>query len=183
MRIAELCVDPRSAADLRWYWTWSDGELGMRSSFGPMVARLQCGGRSGGKPITEIDDRVLEAAARARHISRALALLSNRDHVALRAAFGPSAPIEPVPGLGLVAPVAPLTRCAWQAHRDSHTDRPIEEWLLRLAHRAAQRGDVAACDRVLAREIVAEAEVLLRHAVGAFGSARRAIGIRRSARK
>lgn len=182
MKLAQLAIDPRAEADLRWFWTWSQGDMGLRSSFPAMVARLECGGRTGGRPIMDIDERCLEAAARARRISRALELLKARERLALCAAYGPTAPAEPLPLLGVAAPVAPMTRAAIDGHRDSNTNRPLEEWLLRLCWRVQQRtSDALASDRVLVRAIAQEADALLRQAVGAFALARTAT--RRTARR
>ena len=188
LALAQLAIDPRAEADLRWFYTWSRGDMGLRSSHPAMVARLQVGGRTGGAPIMDIDERRLEAATRARHITRALDLLSDSQVRVLRAAYGPYA--RELPGLGQAAPVAPLTNSAMHAHAASHTDRCIEEWLVRLCDRVQSgikgtRAERRACeatratDRLTVREIAAESDALLRQAVLAFASARRALGARK----
>jgi hypothetical protein len=171
--------DRRAEADLIWFWAWSDGEMGLRSSFGAMTARLQVGGRTGGRPITDLDERCIEAATRARLISRALELLPGLHRRALRYAYGPDA--RELPGLGVAAPVALLSPAAMLAYRESRSDRPLEEWLVRLCWRAHRRqGESPARDRCTVRAIALEANATLARAVQAFASARRSMPSRRS---
>jgi len=171
MLVSDQPRDSRAEADLRWYWNWSDGDLGLHSSFPAMVARIECGGRTGGAPITDIDERCLEAATRARRIARALELVTERQRRVLFAAFGPGAYL--LPGLGRATPVAPLTPAAQQAHLASGSSRSLGEWLVRLCWRLAQADPKAAgaVDHVTIRAIESQAEAMLRDAAGAFASA------------
>lgn len=113
----------QAAANLRWYYRLSDGEMGLQSNFGSLVARLE--GRGGTGQQTEIDGRRLEAAARARRISKALEKLDQVPRKALRAAFGGGEALD------LVSVVLMLPEAS-EAHRRSRTSRPIREWLKKL---------------------------------------------------
>jgi hypothetical protein len=144
----------------------------MRSGFPAMVARLEVGGRTGGRPICEIDEHCIEAAERERPIRRALEQLSARDLQVLRAAFCES--MRELPAFGRVTGVVPLVTSAQVAWRDSRTAHPFEAWLVRLADRVARRsGDHCAADAVLARTIRMEAEHALCAALRAFLGARK----------
>ena len=67
--------DPLAEARLRWFLSRdSRGAIGERSSFAAMVARLEVGGRTGGAPRTDVDERQIHAAEMDRHIRRALEL-------------------------------------------------------------------------------------------------------------
>lgn len=164
--------------DLSWYWCWSDGDMGLRSIHAPMVARLECGGRVGGAPILDLDERCLEAATRHRTITRALERLSDDQVRVLRVAYGPQA--HRLPGLdqpACVAAACTLAPAARQAHAESSTTRSFEEWLVRFFARSGS----ASCgpqDRVLARRILAEASALLAAAGAAYGAARSLRGMR-----
>jgi hypothetical protein len=187
--LSELAIDPRVEAELRWYFTEADGDMGLRSLFPAMVARLEVGGRTGGRPITEMDDRWLLAASRARRISRALELLAAAD---LRRADAPPpadrrvgdvqvlhcafrAPEQDLPGWGSLTGVLPLSRRALSAWCSSHSTRTFEEWLFRLAWNVARRhggkSNLPASTALLA-SIRLDASTMLRGAVQAYARAR-----------
>lgn len=168
MRVADHVVEE----DLSWYWCWADGDLGLRSIHAPMVARLECGGRAGGAPILDLDERCLEAATRYRCITRALERLSDAQVRVLRVAYGPQA--HRLPGLdqpACVAAACTLAPAARQAHASSSSTRSFEEWLVRFFARSTSTA-CGAQDRVLARRILAEASALLASAACAYGAAR-----------
>jgi hypothetical protein len=188
-------------ADLRWLFLESEGELGVRSNFEPMRARLECGGRTGGRPILEIDERSLDAAEKARYLRRAFEAMrvgcacplavacprDSRECRLLRAAFGGEEMAGPraqvvYGALGPAAGVAPETATAIRAHAaylaalcdaGAHRLSP-REWLSRLCLRAAQGG---ACvgDAVLVRAIRREADALLVEVLRRFSGARRRV--------
>ena len=178
-KLEALEHDRPAEAALRWFWNEADGEMGLRSSFPAMVARLECGGATGGKPIMEIGDHRIEAAGRARIISRALGELPERQRRVLCAAYGPYA--RELPGLGAAAPVAPMTEAAQAAHRASGTDRSIEEWLVRLCARVTSKKPRSsnAAERLAFKAIVGEAQGTLRLAVKAFATTHLALRSRR----
>ena len=185
MKLAKLEAkehNQSAEADLRWFWNEADGDMGVRSSFPAMVARLECGGATGGRPIMEIADHCLEAAGRARIISRALHELPEHHQRVLGAAFGPCA--HELPGLGMAAPVAPMTEAALAAHKASGTDRSIEEWLVRLCARVNSKKARAsnAQDRLAFEAIRDEAQASLRRAVNAFDVAHLALRSQRRSR-
>lgn len=161
----------RIESDLNWYWTWSEGEISAPSNFMAMVTaiRLGCTVR-GGPQRTDLDEGRLEAASRARPISRALASLSTADRRVLYAAYGPHACELPV--FGRSAPVAALTAVARTAHRDSHTSRSMEDWLVRLAWRVSNReGNRVLEDSATANAIATEANAMLFKATRSYSNA------------
>ena len=78
----------RAVADLRWYFTRAESECGLRSNYGGMIYRLAMGGHSTETPTYEIDDRVLEVAARGRQIERALKAMDPSDREVVWRAYG-----------------------------------------------------------------------------------------------
>lgn len=139
--LAELRLSSQDEADLRWFWTESDGAMGLKSLFPAQIAQLQIGaGRRGTHtPIQhEVDGRLVEAATRARLISRALECMP-RGHVrVLRAAYGDAHHHQLRPIYADLADLAPETDAAQKAHRRSRTTRALAEWLIRLAKRATR---------------------------------------------
>lgn len=159
----------RAIDDLTWYWTEADGDMGLCSSFGPMLSRLQAGGPTGGALIMEIPDHRLDAATRRRVISRSLELLG-RGRIVLEVCLG-RGDYRPEIGAALAAPMTAAARRAW---RSSGSARPIGEWLGRLYQRARHGcGEHPAADRLLVTTIEREAETLLLDALRAFAATRR----------
>jgi hypothetical protein len=154
--------------DLDWYFNWSEGDLAAPSNYSAMVSAIRVGGSSGlAGHVDGIDDGRLKLATKARMIKRALETLAPVHQRVLHAAFGPFK--GELPLLGKAAPVALLTLRAQQAHRDSHTTRSIQEWLLRLVHRVSNSlGDHVADDRAVVQTIAAEATRMLSGSVKAF---------------
>ena len=161
----------RIADDLTWYWNWAEGELGVPSNFMATVAAMSAGGRRArGVPSREIDEGRFAAATRMRLITRSLKRLTDLDLQVLFAVFGPHAGELPI--LERAAPVAVHTKVARAAHQASGTTRSIEDWLLRLVHRAVNRlGDHVAEDRATAHAIALEANGMLTQALRAFSMA------------
>lgn len=124
MRVEEI------GAELRWYWRESHGELGLRSNFTSMVARLE--GGAAPQAVPEVDGRRLEAARRARRIARRLEEMPAHLVRALWLVF--AAPESA--GLRLVAIDEP--ECV-EAHVRSRSKRKRAEWYDRLT-KAAQLG-------------------------------------------
>lgn len=112
-------LSPADEADLRWYVTESEGALGLRSSFGPMVALLSSGlpqGSSSADGAIDAAHRCVEAAERERRIRETLRALPRAQvrvlllrHVPARAADWPGAAT-----LGVMAGVALVTGAAQQ---------------------------------------------------------------------
>jgi hypothetical protein len=161
----------RVEEDLEWFWNWAEGELDAPSNYSAMINAIRVGPTKGGGQVPDgIDNGRLAAATRVRLITRALERVAPLHQRVLHAAFGPSA--HELPLLGKAAPVAPLTTAAQAAHRDSHTTRTIEEYLVRLTHRASNRlGAHVEEDRATARAITAEANQMLTSAMRAFADA------------
>ncbi len=160
-------IDRRVESDLEWFFNWSEGELGAPSNFMAMVTVISTGCSSRGLPTTDVNKGRLEAAARARHISRSLQRLDTRDRRVLRAVYGPDA--RELPVLGKVAPVAALTAVAKAAHTDSHSARSLEDWLVRLTWRVSEKlGDHLVEDSATLHAIASEAFGLLYKALRAY---------------
>lgn len=176
MRLADLTCDPRDEAELRWRFLWGDGEMSEPSSFPAMVARLEAGGRTGGRPIIDIDPRRLAAAGRVRRIDRVLELLAADQRRVLFAAFGP--PSETQPGsplriLGRYPGAALVTGAAVRAWQSSGTDRDLADWLARLCARLSNAKQATPADRSLVIAIRREADALVLAAMRAYSAARR----------
>jgi hypothetical protein len=155
-----------AAAELRWFWRESSGELGLRSNFTSLVARLE-----GGGPMavsTELDNRRIQAARRARGIQTALDELSAADWRVLWLAFGADGAAAGTERLWLVALE---TEVFGEEYRRSHTTRPPLEWLRRVAD-AARRGEWER--RRLWTKIQASAEQELGRALSTYLVARHA---------
>jgi len=158
--------------DLGWYWACSDGELSSPSNYMAMVSAIRLGRASAvSQSSTDLPEVRLQAAARARVISRSLAAVGADDRSVLFAAFGPYA--RELPVFGAVAPVAALTTAAEKAHRASNSARHLGDWLVRLAWRVSKRqGNQLAEDLATAFAINAEADKRLRNAIVSFNKTR-----------
>lgn len=163
----------RAIDDLTWFWTEADGDMGLCSSFGPMVAMLQSGGPTGGRPIMEIPEHQLHAATRRRVIARALEQLGETipEHRSVLETCLGRGGYRPELGAALAAPLTTAARRAW---RSSASARPIVEWLARLYQRARHGcGEHPAVDRLLVTTIEREAESLLLEALREYAAVRR----------
>jgi hypothetical protein len=162
------------AAELRWYWADATGEMGVRSNFEAMRARIQRAASRGGKPNTDIDERCVEAATREKRIRRALAQVPDREAIVLVHAFGPG--IRELPAFEAATGVVPLTRIARQAWVKSGTNRTLEGWLARLlvrVHTGRSSGpENLARDRALLNAIRTEANQMLRAALQSYAACR-----------
>ncbi len=190
MLFADLAINPRAEAELRWFYLWADGEMGLRSNFMAMVAQLESGSAGGGA-VADFEERMfdrLEAAGDARRIRRALEGLTNAQRWILRKVFGPGA--RRAPGLGSAAPLAPFTAAAILAHRASGTSNSLEEWIYRLGYRCSQPRAVSAsprktrraaerattADQMTLEAIRQESEAVLSSALTAFAASLRRRG-------
>ena len=180
--------------DLRWYF--GDGETvgAPPSNFDRMAAAIQRGQgpsgysrldqlrglswntlkvshRGGGldRSAVEMDERVLRDAETAETVRRALATLSLETQEVLALAFGECRrELDGLRDLTLLAFLAPSAR---HAHLASGTSRSMQEYLVRLAHRAARRRGVPAQterDVRLVQLIRREAEEMRAHALGLY---------------
>ena len=144
-------------SELRWFFRESAGDMGQRSNFLAIVARLE-GGSMGGEPHF-VDTHRLEAAARARRVQCLLLGLSRTHREILCAAFGMDSEYR----LLWVMKLCPETR---EAYTQSRSTRALDEWLLRLCVSAKASGDVER-RRVFAR-IHAAADKSLGDALNAY---------------
>jgi hypothetical protein len=158
------------------------------SNFGRMVAAIGARAESAGKSeswhvvtitgsqgmraneqATEVDERMLRALDELRPIRRCLAALTGWRQDVLAAACkwdGRSG----VGAFGARAGLAPLTMAARRAHLESHTTKPLEEWLQCVGARVCS--GAGAPERFLAKEIASEALALWRDAFSGFCAAR-----------
>jgi hypothetical protein len=154
----------RWAADLRWLFSESDGELGLRSNFGALVAGLEGGGHSA-SVSHEVSDRVMESAERARTIRRALESVPDWARVVLGVAFRRAD--------GELALMAALTSAALE-HRRSRTKRPIQEWLAKTRdNKSKERRRLYVQLRMEATDVVEVALDLYARAAREVGGGRR----------
>lgn len=173
MRIADLRLSSQDEADLKWFWTEADGDLGLKSMFPQQMAQLQIGNGARGTHTPkqlEPDGRLVEAATRARLVSRALETCRPEHVRILRAAYCESV-FRPIRVLyGELAELVTRTDAARQAYRRSRTTRSLEEWLTRLAARA-EKGEAE--PRRIVYQVRGEAEARLVAACRAYVGARR----------
>lgn len=152
-------VHQRWAADLRWLFSEADGEMGLRSNFGALVAGLEGGGHSA-RVCHDVADRTMEAAERARTIRRALEDVPVWARVVLGVAFRRAD--------GELALMAALTSAASE-HRRSRTKRPIQEWL------AKTRDNKSRERRLLYARLRSEASDVVEEALDLFARAMRGV--------
>ena len=152
----------RWAADLRWFFLESDGEMGLRSNFGAVVAGLEGGGHTA-RVNHDVADRVMAAAERARHIRRTMEAeaVPVWAQVVLRVAFRRED--------GELALMGALTS-AVREHRRSRTKRSIEEWL------AKTRDSKSPERRLLYAQLRAEVTSLAEEALDLYAQAVREAG-------
>ncbi len=156
-------IHPRVADELTWRWQQADGDMGLHSNFTAMIAMIESGGHGRGQLIAEIGEHCVKAAAKVRHIDRALAQLDGRDVEVLFAVCG--APTEDLAALLRAIPAAR------KAHALSGPQGPINAWGAALFERAVLQADPPACR--LASAIRHQARALLARASGRYIEARR----------
>lgn len=156
-------IHPGVADELTWRWQWADGDMGLHSNFNAMISMIERGGHSGARPMAEIDDRSILAAAKVRHIDRALARLDDRDVDMLFAVCG--APTGDMAALLRLIPIA------HKAHARSGSAQAIDEWVAQLFAHVASRADPIAYR--LADAIRRQSRTLLGRASERYVEARR----------
>lgn len=131
MLIADTRLDPLDEADLRWLFCDAEGQMGLRSSLGPMLDRLAEGRVSAVQAGTpDLAESAYLAATRAKRIQRVLSTLETRHQTTLRAALGPGLPAagaaewEPLRTGVLSVSLVLLT-----AQRHHVTRETLREWL------------------------------------------------------
>ena len=172
--LAQLRPDPVDEADLRWYFNESDGDMGLKSSFGPMVARLEAPLSRGGALILELDERKIAAASRARTVRRALESLQPQQAQTLREAYTtrPDHPQRPdaLRRWRELAGLVDGSEVALTAWRRSGSKRTLTEWLERIV-----RPQASTTARASALELRREAEARLQGAMRAYSAARKRV--------
>lgn len=161
-------LDHPVESDLEWFFNWSEGELCAPSNYMAMVSAIALGRTRGSRNAApDLVDGRFQSARKVRRISGALSRLPAPQRQVLFAAFGPAA--RELPILGNAAPVAMLTAAAQSAHQASQSARSLEDWLVRLVHRASKRvGAHVEEDRAIAGGIAFEANRALTRATRAF---------------
>ncbi len=124
----------------------------------------------------ELDGRTLEDAHRAARVRRPLATLSEGDQAILAVAFGPRTGPE-LAGLGPLGSLAPHTKAAQVAHRESGSDKPLGEFLVRLCHRCAAGKTVGATRKKRRAEIATPADRTALAAIAREAECMRAIAL------
>lgn len=140
-----------AAAKLSWQVVKPSGSSGMRAR----------------EEATEADGRLLGLASREYAVRRVLGAVGPAcESVLWAGCVGTGLGLE---AFGPRAALAPLSCAALLAWRASSTTKTFGEWLVRLSWRMRTDGSSAsAFDRLLARDISAEAAVLWREAMGAY---------------
>jgi hypothetical protein len=107
------------AADLRWFYRDSEGEMGMRSNFSAMVAQLEGGGFHAVASY-EVNERTVQAAERAREVQKALKRCAVWAAVVIGLAYRNAG--------GEQRLTCALTSAA-QSHKRSKSRRELPDWL------------------------------------------------------
>jgi hypothetical protein len=167
--LEDLRPDGQTEAELRWVFNEADGDMGVRSNFMPMVARIQCPRDAAAVTSYEADWRQVEAASRDKVIRQALERVGGGKARVLELAYtelshDAAQRLEP---LGRVAGVVLALPATIAAHAKSQTDRPLVEWLGRIAKRSA-----SVTTRGICAPLTREAEALFFDAVAAYRKAR-----------
>lgn len=182
--LAALRPDPRVEQDLRWYFQFSEGEMGLRSNWemyareGMFLTRRRST-YSFDVNTVHVDTR---AADRELAIRRALTEITPEQRGTLFAAYAdlkevvkswPACSENEVAELTLafrdLAGLAPAA--AFELHRKSRTTRPIVDWVLRAARRAKKRDATA---QQIQAEVMRIASARLLAAVRAYTGAKHA---------
>lgn len=113
-------MDPIEEAELRWALCWAEGDLGLKSNFGAIMACLILGvSYIGGEISTEINERCYENATRERRVRRKLEHLNKFDRLMLDLVFGERKwKLQLLGKLSLVSLFTPIVQkqpnpCAW----------------------------------------------------------------------
>jgi hypothetical protein len=157
------------AGDLRWYYARA-GVGPLRSNYGAMAYQLAMGRGRGNSPPQELNDDLLEAAARSGGIARVLRAVDPETEDVLWRAFGAEVP-EEYAVVGELSALAPLTQAAKEAHRRLGRRESFGEWLRHLFTRSTS---AQALPTLL--KIRAEARAMRGRAVAAYLAARRRVG-------
>lgn len=127
-------------AELRWFFRWAEGELGLKSNLGPLLEKLELGVTfiGGGSVAPGIDERCLESVARERAVRRALAVLSPKERGLLYVMYGPEQQPR-LPAWGRYTALVFYTKEAEQAWARDGKWLPLHHWLASFAYRAHKR--------------------------------------------
>jgi hypothetical protein len=108
--LSSLRLRPADESDLRWLFCEAEGEMGLRSSMGPMIDKLTAGttANRGSKPMGCTDeggpsDHAIEVVERWRRVTARLERLPTAQRRVLAVHFGPGIPrqqAEGYPGRG-----------------------------------------------------------------------------------
>ena len=162
---------PQVEASLRWFFLFSDADMGLRSNFPAMAYRIQVGPASSGPASYEMPERMIDAARKARRIKRVLDGLDDRTRELVRLAFGlDEVPSEMKP-YGFLARLVAQTQAAVEEHAKSQSSRSLADWLGRLPKRVTELEARRAFIR-----ITAEAEQLREQTESAYVEMRRKVG-------
>jgi hypothetical protein len=175
-------MHPRDEQDLRWYFAgWYEGEMGMRSSMGAMLANMERGyvGGQSGPPDLEMGERAMEAAERESRVRRALAVVKDRHPDSLkvlRVVYGPEQ--RHVEGWGPPALAAALllVGVAHEEYSRSKTKLSLEAWLVRQAkaasHNASAKARIVRIT-IAANQLLARASMAYKAALASSARRRR----------
>lgn len=166
------CVPPDVEQELRWFFSESLGDLGLRSNFEAMISEWAA--IAVGAPTTQrlshgpadVSERQLSAAARYRRVHAALSSIEPLHAAALKAYCAHQ---KPIANAERILRVAMLTDALALAHAASRSPKPPDQWLSRLSYRvASKRSHDLPRDRAILASIRRAAERLLSNAARSF---------------
>ncbi len=167
-----LRPDPESEDDLRWYFNESSGAMGLKSNFAGMVMNIQAPRSHGNSCAAVIGEHQVEAASRARWVSRVLTAVGEDHARTLRAAYQARQSNDPAAAalkafgeLGSLVLESPATV---EYHRRSRSQKPLLDWLLRISRKQASPAARSQC-----AEVRRDAEARLAKAARAYVEAKR----------
>jgi len=182
--LEQLRPHPQDAAELAWFFNESEGAMGVRSNFGSMKARLEAPMSHSGVVATEMDERQVEAASRARLVRRSLEGIAPEHRDTLRAAYTarrhtPERP-DPLKRYRDLAGLVEHSPETARIHKGARSARPLLAWLERIA-----RPGASLTARTLHNEVTRAAECQLAQAARAYAHSRKAVlaGLRERARR
>ena len=176
IELASLRLHPGDEEDLRWFFTDSAGDLGLRSNFMSVVRMIDQGVPQSGAP-RDLDIHLIEAASRARLIQETLRRCDAASTEALRQCYGEPTPAE-LAVLGRAANLVRTSDALAREHKASRSRKAPDAWLQLLALRLT-KGTASPKDRQTALALTREAISLLAQAQRAY--ARNKPRVRRAA--
>lgn len=170
--LASLRLSPADEGDVRWLFCEASGDMGLRSSLGPMIDRLRLGSRAhrGSVPMGSVEgaegpgEHAVAAVERWRRVAGRLGKLSRCDQRTFEAFYGVGLPRRQVLALGDLGAWAALVLLT--AEREGIGRRDVASAC------AGAKGQAGAKGRVLLSAMKRAAEAALARACRAYRETR-----------